>query len=73
MTAQGKNAVNLSLLESHSAFEYGTADAQRNYNLACYEVSRWFKNAGQEGLLKLIDALNAGGDFGERYNQISLY
>lgn len=71
VTAQGKIAVNFSLLESHSAFEYGTAEAQRNYNLACYEVSRWFNIAGQEGLLKLIDALNAGGDFSEQYKRIS--
>lgn len=70
VTAQGKAAVNYGLLESHKAFDYGTADAQKNYNLACYEVSRWFKVAGQDGLLQFIDALNTGGDFKEQYNRL---
>jgi hypothetical protein len=69
-TNHGVNPVNYNLLDSHQAFLYGSPEAATNYNLACYEVTRWFNTAGRDGLLRLIDALNQGQDFAEQYAMI---
>lgn len=57
-------------LPSHQAFLYGSPEAATHYNLACYEVTKWFNTAGREGLLRLIEALNQGQDFAEQYAMI---
>lgn len=70
VTNSGLEPVDYELLDSHEAFRYGTSEALTNYNLSCYEVTRWFSHAGQDGLLRLIDALNQGEDFAEQYSRI---
>jgi len=70
VTNNGLAPVDYGLLDSHEAFRYGTSEALTNYNLSCYEVTRWFTIAGQDGLLRLIDALNQGQDFAEQYSRI---
>ncbi|AIQ32167.1 hypothetical protein P40081_31615 [Paenibacillus sp. FSL P4-0081] len=72
VTDKGKKPVDYGLLDSYDAFSYGTPEAWKNYNLACYEVTRWFSRAGEDGLLKLIQALNQGEDFAEQYARIEL-
>lgn len=70
-TNNGENPVDYSALGSHESFNnYGTKEAWTNYNLACYEVTRWFKVVGRDGLLKLIDGLNNGKEFDELYKLI---
>lgn len=63
----GEIPVDYSLLDSHQAFHYGNAEAWTNYNLACYEVSRWYTIVGSSGLIKLIDELNKGEQFDVKY------
>lgn len=70
VTNSGQDPVDYELLDSHEAFRYGTPETSTNYNLACYEVTRWFTIVGQDGLLRLIDALNQGEDFAEQYSRI---
>ncbi|WP_438498621.1 hypothetical protein [Paenibacillus sp. IHBB 3054] len=68
-TNDGKESINFNLLDSHSAF-HSNAKSHINYELACYEVSRWYGIVGTPGLLKLIDSLNKGGDFNDVYKGI---
>ncbi|WP_127534555.1 gluzincin family metallopeptidase [Paenibacillus kobensis] len=65
-TNNGKNLIDFNLLDSHSAF-LPNAQSHRNYELACYEVSRWYGIVGKSGLVKLIDDLNKGGHFDDVY------
>lgn len=67
VTNYGADSYDYDLLDSNQAFRYGEADTLDHYNLACYEVSRWFEIVGTEGLLGLIHDLNEGMDFKERY------
>ncbi len=69
-TNNGEKEVDYRLLDSNKAFEYGSAEAWNNYNLACYEVTRWYKVVGKEGLLELIKVLNGGEDFTSNYRRI---
>lgn len=68
-TNDGKLPIDFDLLDSPSAFQ-PNAQSRMNYELACYEVSRWYGIAGTPGLLKLIDALNNGEDFDDAYKGI---
>lgn len=68
-TNDGKAPINFDRLDSPSAFQ-PNAESRMNYELACYEVSRWYGIAGAPGLVKLINALNAGGKFDDVYKGI---
>lgn len=68
-TNGGKEPVDFNLLDSHSAFQ-ANATSTMNYELACYEVSRWYGIVGTPGLLQLIDSLNKGEDFSALYKGI---
>lgn len=68
-TNGGKEPVDFKLLDSHSAFQ-AKATSTMNYELACYEVSRWYGIVGTPGLLQLIDSLNEGEDFSAVYKEI---
>ncbi|WP_173275993.1 hypothetical protein [Paenibacillus sp. NEAU-GSW1] len=68
-TNNGKNPINFNLLDTHSAF-LPNAQSHINYELACYEVSRWYGVVGTSGLIKLIDDLNEGGHFDDHYKAI---
>ncbi|WNS43311.1 hypothetical protein [Paenibacillus sp. MMS20-IR301] len=67
---QDAGLAGLEPLDTHEAFNYGTAEAWKNYITACSEVTRWYSIAGQDGLLRLIHALNQGADFTEQYIRI---
>lgn len=70
-TNNGEKPIDYQTLGSHEAFNnYGTREAWINYNLACYEVTRWFKVVGKDGLLQLIDGLNNGKEFDNQYQLI---
>ncbi|MDR6726890.1 hypothetical protein J2W91_005415 [Paenibacillus amylolyticus] len=70
-TNDGENPIDYKTLDSHDAFNnYGTAEAWMNYNLACYEVTRWYTIVGSSGLLQLIDVLNKGEEFDVQYRLI---
>ncbi|ETT45566.1 MULTISPECIES: hypothetical protein [unclassified Paenibacillus] len=68
-TKDGKESINFDLLDSHSAFQ-PNAQSRMNYELACYEVSRWYGIVGTPGLLKLLDSLNEGEEFIKVYKGI---
>lgn len=68
-TNDGKAPINFDRLDSPSAFQ-PNAESRMNYELACYEISRWYGIAGAPGLVKLINALNAGGKFDDVYKGI---
>lgn len=72
ITNNGKTPVDFDLLDTYKAFSYGTIEASNSYNLACYEVTRWFTIVGQSGLLKLINELNEGGNFKDQYKLIEI-
>ncbi|ULO09529.1 hypothetical protein H1230_12575 [Paenibacillus sp. 19GGS1-52] len=69
-TDNGKQNINFDKMNSHAAFAYGTAEAETNYNLACYEVTRWYSIVGQDGIMKFISELNSGKDFNSVYSSI---
>ncbi|AIQ49051.1 hypothetical protein R70723_26465 [Paenibacillus sp. FSL R7-0273] len=68
-TNDGKEPINYDRLDSPSAFQ-PNAESRMNYELACYEVSRWYGITGTPGLVKLIDALNTGSEFEDVYKGI---
>lgn len=68
-TKDGKESINFDLLDNHTAFQ-PNAQSRMNYELACYEVSRWYGIVGTPGLLKLLDSLNGGEEFIKVYKGI---
>lgn len=70
ITNDGKSPIDFDLLDSHKVFNYGTIEASNNYYLSCHEVTRWFTIVGKSGLLKLINELNHGGNFKDKYKLI---
>ncbi|WP_150275200.1 hypothetical protein [Paenibacillus tepidiphilus] len=69
-TNGGERKIDLESMESSAAFAYGTAEAYTHYNLACYEVTRWYSRVGRQGLLQFIDDLNSGQPFASAYADI---
>ncbi|MVP02556.1 hypothetical protein [Paenibacillus lutrae] len=70
LTNDGTKPINYDELNSHQAFSYGTKEAWNHYNLASYEVNRWYTLVGEPGLNRLISELNDGKDFKEQYKII---
>lgn len=60
------NFSTLSLQNLQTTEQFFTQDAQLHYFLAQQEVSRWYNEKGQKGLLELIDNLKES-DFEESY------
>ena len=67
-TDNGKNATPLEDMDTGKEFYAGTAEDRRfRYLCAKHEVAAWLEVHSVQGLLDLIDGLNAGGDFDALY------
>jgi hypothetical protein len=63
-TDSGKSVVAPADMDTRAEFYAGTADDRRfRYLCAKHEVAVWLSENGREGLMALIDKLNAGTDF----------